>query len=94
MTPEALVENPVSTRSSTDSGTEPEVLRKSMPLARELGDKSTYSECSYSAEGPMVRIKCQRFSERKKYTSPISLLVGPTAAGDWLILEELSESQP
>ena len=71
-----------------------ELLRKSMPLAKVLGDKSTYSACSYDPEGAKVRIKCQRFSERKKYTSPISLLVGPAANGKWLIFEELSESQP
>jgi hypothetical protein len=69
------------------------LIRTMMPLARQRGDTNTYSECSYSPEGERVRIKCQRFSELKKYTSPLSLLVGPSPDG-WLIFEELSESQP
>jgi len=70
-----------------------DLIRKAMPLAKERGDTSSYSECAYSEEGARVRITCKRFSTLKKYTSPISLLVGPTPGG-WLIFEELSESQP
>jgi hypothetical protein len=69
------------------------LLRQSMKLAKQVGDTNVYSACKYSAEGERVRIACTRFSERKKYSSPISLLVGPDA-GDWLIFEERSESQP
>jgi hypothetical protein len=45
-------------------------------------------------EGDGVRIKADRFSELKKYHSPISILVKPTPDGVWLIYEELSESRP
>jgi hypothetical protein len=69
------------------------LIRAAIPLARERGDTNTYSECTYSPEGPRVRIKCQRFSHLKKYTSPLSLLVGPSGDG-WFIFEELSESRP
>jgi hypothetical protein len=70
------------------------LLRQAMPLAKQAGDKSTYSDCRYSEEAERVRINCTRYSERKKYTSPVSLLVGPGATEEWLIHEELSESQP
>jgi hypothetical protein len=69
------------------------LIRAAIPLARERGDTNTYSACTYSPEGSRVRIKCQRFSDLKKYTSALSLLVGPSADG-WLIFEESSESRP
>jgi hypothetical protein len=71
-----------------------ELVRQAMPLAKKVGDTSTYSDCKYSAEAERVRVTCTRYSERKKYSSPVSLLVGPAPKGEWLIFEELSESQP
>lgn len=70
------------------------LMRQAMPLAKARGDRSTYSDVKYTAEGSRVRIEATRFSELKKYTSPISLLVGPSATGTWLIYEEISESRP
>lgn len=70
------------------------LIRATMPLAATRGDISTYSAVSYTHEGERVRITATRFSELKKYSSPISLLVGPSKSGSWLIFEELSESQP
>ena len=70
------------------------LLRQAMPLAKQVGDKSTYSDCRYSAEAERIRVNCTRYSERKNYSSPISLLVGPAPKNEWLIFEELSESQP
>jgi hypothetical protein len=70
-----------------------ELIRQGMPLARQRGDRSTYSRCSYEPEGARVRISCSRYSELKKYSSPYTLLVGRARTG-WLILEELSESRP
>jgi hypothetical protein len=71
-----------------------ELIRKAMPLAKARGDTSEYSSCAYKVEPRGVRVACQRFSNLKKYSSPISLLVGPTSEGKWRILEELSESRP
>jgi hypothetical protein len=71
-----------------------ELLKQAMPLAKARGDRSTYSDVMYTADGPHVRISAQRFSELKRYTSPFSLLVGRREDGRWLILEETSESQP
>lgn len=70
------------------------LIRASMPLAKEKGDYSVYSETTFRLEGANVRVTATRFSVLKKYKSPISLLIGPAPSGDWLILEELSESQP
>ena len=70
------------------------LIRQVMPLARARGDRSTYSDVSYTPEGGRVRIKASRFSELKNYTSPLSVLVGPSPGGKWLIYEELSESRP
>ncbi|MBJ6799428.1 hypothetical protein [Geomonas propionica] len=71
-----------------------ELLRKSMPLAKLRGDTSTYADVSYSFDGDGVRIKADRYSNLKKYHSPLSVLVKPSSTGEWLVYEELSESQP
>ena len=70
------------------------LITAAMPLAKARGDTSTYSDIKYTGEGERVRITCTRFSELKKYSSPLSLLVGPDKNGKWLIFEETSESQP
>lgn len=69
------------------------LIRQAMPLAKLRGDTNTYSEVSYSKEGSMVRIRATRFSNLKKYSSPISLLVDDHT-GRLLIYEEISESRP
>jgi hypothetical protein len=71
-----------------------ELIRAAMLLAKERGDSNTYSEVKYVAEGQKIRITATRFSNLKKYSSPVSLLVGPSSGGKWLIFEELSESKP
>ena len=71
-----------------------ELIRAAMPLAKERGDTNTYSKVKYVAEGQKMRITANRFSSLKKYSSPVSLLVGPSPRGSWLIFEELSESKP
>ena len=70
------------------------LLRKALPLARERGDRSTYSNVRYAREGERVRISALRYSELKKYSSPLVLVVGPGPGGRWLIYEEHSESRP
>lgn len=65
-----------------------------MPIAKSLNDINTYSKIKYTIEGENVRIQASRYSHRKKYTSPISMLVGQSETGEWLILEDISESQP
>lgn len=69
------------------------LIRQAMPMAKARGDRSRYSEVSYSMEGDKVRINCIRYSELKKYFSPFSILAGPGADGKWLIYEEISESR-
>lgn len=71
-----------------------QLLQHAMPVAKARGDRSTYAEVKYTADGGRVRITATRYSELKRYSSPISLLVGPRADGRWMILEELSTSQP
>ncbi|MFD2232106.1 hypothetical protein [Alkalimarinus sediminis] len=69
------------------------LVSASMPTAKLRGDTSKYSNCTFKSESNNVRVECTRFSNLKKYSSPISILVGPEN-GKWLIKEELSESQP
>ncbi|CAN5159601.1 hypothetical protein BH09PSE6_BH09PSE6_32000 [soil metagenome] len=71
-----------------------QLIRSSMPVARAKGDRSTYSDVNFFAEGDNVRIKATRFAVLKRYASPISLLVGPGVGNQWQILEEISESSP
>jgi hypothetical protein len=70
------------------------LIRASMPLAKARNDTSSYSDVQYAEADGRVRITATRFSNLKKYSSPISLLVGPGPGGTWLIYEELGESQP
>ncbi len=61
--------------------------------ARQIGDVSTYTNDTYGVEGGnRVRIHVTRYSSVQKVSSPVSLLIGPDATGNWLIYEELSES--
>jgi hypothetical protein len=71
-----------------------ELIRTAMPLAKARGDRNRYSQVRYKPEGNNVRITAMRYSLLKKYSSPISLLVGPNSKGDWIVLEEISESIP
>jgi hypothetical protein len=71
-----------------------QLIRAAMPAAKARNDRNKYADVRYTPEGAGVRITAQRFSELKKYTSPLSLLVKPDAKGTWFIYEELSESQP
>ena len=71
-----------------------ELARNTMALAKERGDRSEYSEITYTLEGQRVRIHATRYSVLKDYESPYSALVGPSEEGAWLIYEELSQSQP
>lgn len=83
-----------STRVSTmPAPTYRQLIRQAMSLAKERGDTNTYSEVKYTTEGDRIRITANRFSNLKKYSSPVSLLVGATPEGKWLIYEELSESR-
>jgi hypothetical protein len=70
------------------------LIRQAMPLAKQRGDTNTYSEIKFTQEGDKVRVTASRYSNLKKYSSPLSLLVGPNKEGVWLIYEELSESRP
>jgi hypothetical protein len=71
-----------------------ELLRAALPLAKMRGDSSTFSNIKYTIEKKNVRITATRYSELKEYESPYSLLVGPSINGQWLVLEEISESRP
>lgn len=71
-----------------------ELIRQSMPLAKARGDTNSYSNVSYTEEGSGVRVHASRFSNLKKYSSQLSLLIAPDKSGRWLIHEEISESQP
>lgn len=70
------------------------LMRKVMPAAKARGDHSTYTGVVYLPEGERIRIKASRFSVLENYTSALSLLVGRSPGGKWLIYEELSESRP
>lgn len=71
-----------------------DMMRSVMPMAKTRGDTSTYSDVKYAFEGSNVRIKATRYSELKKYASPLSMLVGRCADGRFGVLEELSQSRP
>jgi ketosteroid isomerase-like protein len=63
-----------------------------MELAKERGDTSTYKEVKFVEEEGKVRITCSRYSEMKKYTSPLVLVIAKRGER-WVIVEEHSESK-
>jgi hypothetical protein len=68
------------------------LIRSTMPLARQRGDRDRYSDVSVSADGGRTRIRCTRYNELKRYTSPFELVL--ERSGDsWQIIEEYSESR-
>lgn len=69
------------------------LIRQAMPLARQRGDMNRFTDARFTPEGSRVRIEITRYSELKKYTSALVLVVGPAAGGQWLILEERSQSR-
>lgn len=71
-----------------------ELIRASLPLAKTTGDYSTYSNAVFAPAGSNVRITTSRYSVLRKYSSPMSLLVGPCSGSGWGVLEEIGESQP
>lgn len=70
-----------------------QLIRQSMPLAKERGDTNKYSDVAYKAEDSKVRVTATRFSDLKKHSSPLSLLIAKKD-DKWLIVEEMSESRP
>lgn len=67
-------------------------VRDGMAAARQKGDVAQYTNDTYTLEGDRVRINVTRYLVLKKYSSPMSILVGPDATGKWVIYEETSES--
>jgi hypothetical protein len=55
------------------------LLRSVMPAAKARGDRNSYSDVKYTTESDGIRVSAKRYSELKKYTSPLSILVKPTA---------------
>lgn len=67
----------------------------SLPMAKERGDLSVYTDVAYEVlVTGEVAITATRYSELKKYSSPLTLRIAPQGDGGWRIVEETSESQP
>jgi tetratricopeptide (TPR) repeat protein len=65
-----------------------------MAGARERGEEHSFSNVQLSVEGTRVRINCSRRSSVTGSETPHTMVVGPDANGEWLILEEIIESPP
>ena len=70
------------------------LLRQLMQAAKVRGDRSIYSNVTYTPEGQFVRIDASRVSGPSKRVSPLNLLVGRSPSGRWLIYQEFSEAPP
>jgi hypothetical protein len=70
------------------------MIRELMPVAKARGDRDSFSKVTFTDEGGRVRIRATRHSGSKDYDSPWSMLVGPNADGNWVIFEEVIETQP
>jgi len=71
------------------------LLIRAMPIARAQADRSTYSNVEVSVSGDKATIKADRYAVRKCYTDTgYYMVVERQAHGDYLIVEEYSETQP
>ena len=71
-----------------------ELLRGSMPAAKQSRDTSQFFTVDYKPVGDKVRIETTRLTSVRGDATPLTLVVGPGAGGKWMILEEYSESRP
>jgi hypothetical protein len=69
-------------------------LRQHMAVAQARGDRSSYANVTYTPEGAFVRIDASRLMDPRKNASPITLRVGQSPSGRWLIYEEWSAAPP
>jgi hypothetical protein len=71
------------------------LIRASLPMAQGRGDLSDFTEVSYQYDRKQdaVRIRANRYSKLKDYSSPMQWLVKPDADGTWFIVWEQSESR-
>jgi hypothetical protein len=67
------------------------LIRRAMPLAKQRGDRDSYSNVSVSVEGRRARIHCTRYNELKRYASPFELVL-ERSGNSWQIIEEYSEA--
>ncbi len=70
------------------------LLKASLPLAQKRNDTSSYSDLEYTQSGDKVIVKGQRYSNLKKYWSPLEIHIGKDQKGEIKFLTEISESQP
>ena len=69
-------------------------LKTALSNAKTLKYKNTYQDAVYGREGDGIRITATRHLEDKDHDSPISILISKNDDGMWLIVEEISQSQP
>jgi len=69
------------------------LLRQNIATAKARGDRSTYSDVTYTREGEFIRIDALRSTEMSKRITPFSIVVGQSPSGTWLIYEEVSASR-
>jgi hypothetical protein len=70
------------------------LLRQQMVAGDAGGGRGTYSAVSYDGEGEFVRINAVWRGQPSQRATPISLLVGRSPSGRWLIYEETFETPP
>jgi ketosteroid isomerase-like protein len=72
-----------------------QMIRLGMPVAKLRGDTNRYTNVSARQLGSDVIVTAQRYSELKRYTSPLTLVLRRRSGdGAWKIVEERSETQP
>jgi hypothetical protein len=71
-----------------------DLLLQSLPLAKLKEDYSTYTDITYTnINDTKVSVTANRYSNLKKYNSPIVWLLEKRNS-NWLIIEEIGESRP
>jgi len=71
------------------------LLASALPLAKQRGDISTYSNVTITTDGKTAKIKADRYSKLKDYTDTgYYLIVAESPSGQLQIIEEYTATRP
>ena len=70
------------------------LIREAMPMAKQRGDRNTFSDISAKPNGKDVIITAKRFSHLKNYSSPFAQFWSKGENGAWTISAEMTETKP
>jgi hypothetical protein len=70
-----------------------DLIESTMEHEKAIGDVITYADTNFEDQDEGVHVTANRVSVLKKTVSPVSFILLPDRAGQWLIYEEVTQEQ-